>query len=82
MKKADSAPKLLFESPDELRSSDTELPFDLSPDLEGESVPIVRSSPSLNRQFEASCASEPSKIHIPYLAASAVAPEKGYIDDI
>jgi len=64
------------ESKDDLRSFAPQLPFDLSPDLQGKHVPIIRSIPSLNRQFEESCAGKPSKLHIPHLAASAVAPKR------
>ena len=37
---------------------------------------MIRSIPSLNWQFEELCAGKPSKLHIPRLAASAVAPER------
>ena len=47
------------ESKDDLRSCATRLPCDLSPDLQGKSVPIIRSIPSLNRQFEESGAGKP-----------------------
>ena len=71
------APRSFYlEFKDELRSSTTQLPFNISSDLQGESIPVIQSIPTLNQRFKESCAGKPSKLHIPHLAASTVVPER------